>query len=498
MNTLSQPTCGIPKRHKAQPISPTLWMATCALSILSSVAHAGTFDLQQAWNAAQTNDATYLASIAQNEVYDAQKSQARSVILPTIRVTGGIYKTRTQFLVNPKSSTNTRKTPGNIAVSLNQPILALDKLTGFKQVSQNAQIGQLELAQARQDLISRVIQTYFSAWLAQRNLDIAQSVAKAAEKQYAVALKNFEVGNTTVIDSQEAETILHNAKAAVISAQGAADNAQSQLEFLVGRPITEPLAAIKDNLKLKMPVPDTVQSWIERAKTSNHTIKMAQLRYQMADLETTRIWQQRLPQISIVASKRWSSTDFKTSAEERTGVSTIGLELSVPIFDGGLITAQEREAQAKKTMSFQSLRATQNSIAQGTRAAYNQAVGGLASINALSAAQNAASKSFASNKLGYDLGMRINIDVTNAQNTYAQAQYNLAQAQYNTIMGNVNLKSAIGELNEDDITYINALLNQNNHNNNNNNHNKPADATKTPTDNAHDSVKENTSVPPKP
>ena len=83
---------------------------------------------------------------------------------------------------------------------------------------------------------------------------------------------------------------------------------------------------------------------------------------------------------------------------------------------------------------------------------------GLATINALESARGAAQKSADSNILGYQLGMRINIDVLNAQNAYAQAQYNLAQAQYNTILGNVNLKAAIGQLGDDDVQYINALL----------------------------------------
>ena len=139
-------------------------------------------------------------------------------------------------------------------------------------------------------------------------------------------------------------------------------------------------------------------------------------------------------------------------------MTTVGLELSMPIFDGGLIGGQVREAQAQENISFQTLRATQQNVAQSTRAAYNQAVSGLATINALESARGAARKSADSNILGYQLGMRINIDVLNAQNAYAQAQYNLAQAQYNTILGNVNLKAAIGQLGDDDVQYINALL----------------------------------------
>ncbi len=417
-------------------------------------AHA--YDLMQAYQDAQQNDPTYLSSMADKEVADAQQDQAQAALLPTIKLTGGIYKARTQFLSSAK--TDTKKTPGNLSLSLSQPIISFSTLTGYKQVEANTQIGTLKLEQAKQALITRVVQTYFNAWLTQRNVQIAQSVTTAAERQYTIALKNFEIGNTTVIDTQEAKTAMHNAQANLVNVRSMADNARSDLEFLIGHPITEPLSGVQDTLKLKLPVPDTVDEWVNKAKTNNQNVKIAQLGYQSADLQTTRMWQQRLPTISVVANKKWGSLDYKGPFEERSEALTYGLELSMPIFDGGMITGQEREAQANKTKAFQTLRATQNTVAQGTRSAYNQAVSGLASVSAFEAAQNAAKKSAESNLLGYQLGMRINVDVLNAQNTYAQAQYNLAQAQYNTIMGNVNLKAAIGELNDTDVAFINQLL----------------------------------------
>jgi outer membrane protein len=443
------------RRPSLKVTAHAVWLT---LGLLSTSPSAFAYDLWQAYQDAQQNDPVYLSSVAQKEAYDAQKSQARAAILPTVKLTGGIYKKRNSFLVNPKNAADTSTTPASLTVELRQPIFAFDKITGFKQVASNTEIGQLKLAQARQDLINRVVQAYFTAWLSERNTQIAQSVVIAAERQYQMAQKNFEVGNTTVIDTQEAQTMLHNAQATLISARGTADNARANLEFLVGHPIAESLSGVRGTLKLKMPVPSTVDSWVKRAQASNNNVKIAQLEYHFADLETTRMWQQRLPQVSIVANKKWNSTDYKGNSEEKTEAVNVGLELSMPIFDGGFISAQEREAEARKTISFQSLRATQNTVAQTTRAAYNQAVGGLATISALDAAQGAAQKSADSNLLGYQLGMRINVDVLNAQNTYAQAQYNLAQAQYNTILGNVNLKAAVGELSDDDVQYINALL----------------------------------------
>ena len=427
-----------------------------ALTLGSAVMPAHAYDLWQAYQDAQQNDPTYLASAAQTDVLNAQKSQVRSAVLPTVIASGTAYNTRKQFWNSNTKDSRTR--PASLTLSLSQPIIAIDKLTALKQVDVQSQIIQLQVAQAKQDLITRVVQAYFTSWLAEHNVHVAQDVAKAAERQYEMAKKNFEVGNTTVIDKQEAETGWHNAQASLINAHSTWDNAKAALELMVGHAITEPLVDLRTPLKLKIPVPGTVDLWIEQAKQSNYNAQIAQLNYRNSELDIKRIQQKHLPQVNLVAKRTWGNTNLQRDNDEQSAVTTVGLEMSMPIFDGGLINGQVREAQAQNTISFQNLRATQQTIAQATRAAYNQAVSGLASISALESARSAAKKSADSNALGYQLGMRINIDVLNAQNAHAQAQYNLAQAQYNTILGNVNLKASIGELGDEDVRYINDLL----------------------------------------
>ena len=445
-----------------RPIRLSSWLTTLSLALCGILAAqpAHAYDLWQAYQDAQHNDPTYLASAAQSDVLNAQKSQVRAAVLPTVTLSGGVYNTRKQFWGNV-TSVNSHKKPATLTVGLSQPIFALDKITALKQVNVQSTIVELKIAQAKQALITRVVQAYFSAWLAEHNARVADSVAKAAERQLEMAKKNFEVGNTTVIDTEEAATVWHNAQASLINAHTAWDNAKNALELLVGHPITEPLSGIRAPLKLKMPVPGTANSWVDEAKLSNYDVQIAQLNYRFNILDTQRIGQKRLPQVNVVAKQTWGNTDFRRDTDEKSAVTTVGLELSVPIFDGGLISGQVREAQAQENISFQTLRATQQSVAQTTRTAYNQAVSGLATLNALESARGAAQKSADANMLGYQLGMRINIDVLNAQNTYAQSQYNLAQAQYNTILGNVNLKAAIGQLGDEDVQYINALLSNN-------------------------------------
>ncbi|MGL4767405.1 MAG: TolC family outer membrane protein [Formosimonas sp.] len=422
---------------------------------LSSMCSAQAFDLWQTYLDAQRNDAVYLAATAQNDIAAAQKKQARAAILPTVALTGSVYSKRDTFL----STRRTVKTqPATLGVSLNQPLIDIGSLTAFKQVGLNTNSAALKVQQAEQDLIVRTVQAYFTALLAQTNAQVAEGQRSVAARQVEMARRNFEVGNTTVIDQKEAEAAYYNARAAEITAQSNKNNAWAALEDLVGHPINEPLATLPESLRLKMPVPDSQEQWVARAQRESYAVRIAQLADEMAQIEIRRRSQQRLPKLDLVASQQWKRTNWNHDNDVSSRNTSVGLELSMPLFDGGMIGAQVDEARALQKQSAQGLRNAQNTVAQGTRVAYSQAVAGLSSMEALESARSAANASVKANERGYNLGMRINVDVLNAHNAAAQTQYNLAQAQYNTVLGNVNLKAAIAQLGEEDVHYINALL----------------------------------------
>lgn len=424
------------------------------LSMLG-VGHVQAFDLWQTYTAARTIDPTYLTALAQTEVAAAQKNQARAAMLPTLGLSASAYHTRDNFLTTDRK---VKTNPTTVRVVFNQPLLDIGSLTAFKQVGLNSSTSDLKLQQAEQDLIVRVVQTYFTALLAQGNASVAERQRSAAAQQVEMARRNFEVGNSTVIDKNEAEAAYYNARASEITALSNKDNALAALEDMVGHAINEPLSSIEAPLRLKMPVPDTQAQWVERARKANYAVRIAQLSDDMATLEIRRRGEQRLPKLDLVASSQWKNTNINHDNNVNSQTNSVGLELSMPLFDGGLIGAQVEEARALQQQSMQSVRGTERATVQATRAAYSQATSGLASIEALESARKAASASVKANSLGYKFDMRINIDVLNAQNIDAQTQYNLAQAQYNTIIGNVNLKAAIAQLGENDVRYINALL----------------------------------------
>ncbi|TDR31436.1 TolC family outer membrane protein [Hydromonas duriensis] len=432
------------------------------LGICSTPVHA--LDLVEAFNAALLNDPTYQVTVAQKAATDAQRKQARAALMPTIGLTGSFLHTNTRntsTFLGTSGTSDVRKTyPANLTISFTQPLLEIDKITAFKQIDLNTDSGALQLAQARQDLINRVIQAYFNALLAEKNATIAAEQERNTALQLKIVKRSFDVGNTTIIDTNEAEAAYYRAKAAAINAASTAENARSALADMMGRDIDpkEKLATLSTPLHLKMPVPDTQDKWVARARDESYAIQIAKLAYKVAELDVTRKAQQHLPVVNFVANQVWKSTSLNRASDVSTSAQSFGFEVSMPIFDGGLIGAQVLESEALKTKSYQNLRAVENQVAQTTRTAYNQAVSGLATIAALQAAQKSASASVKSNEIGRSLGMRINIDVLNAEQTHAQTQYDLAQAVYNTVLGNVNLKAAISKLGDEDVVFINSLL----------------------------------------
>jgi outer membrane protein len=138
--------------------------------------------------------------------------------------------------------------------------------------------------------------------------------------------------------------------------------------------------------------------------------------------------------------------------------TTVGVQFNLPIFQGGAVVSRTREAAALSEKAVQDLDQVRRSAAQTARQAYLGVTNGLAQVGALRQAVVSSNSSFESNKLGYEVGVRINIDVLNAQNQVAVAERDLARSVYDTIIAQLRLKAAAGILGDEDVRLINALL----------------------------------------
>lgn len=220
------------------------------------------------------------------------------------------------------------------------------------------------------------------------------------------------------------------------------------------------LKGLRKGVALSRPDPTDIQSWVAAAEASNLSVQANQLVSEIATREVERNRAGHLPTVDMVASRGNTATSnpLGNFSAYNTDSTVVGLQLAVPLFQGGATNSRVREASALREKAVSDLDNARRTAAQSARQAYLGVTSGLAQVKAFEAAQVSSRSALDANKLGYEVGVRINIDVLNAQSQLFDTQQKLAKARYDTLMAQLKLKAAAGTLGDEDIKAINALL----------------------------------------
>jgi outer membrane protein len=287
-----------------------------------------------------------------------------------------------------------------------------------------------------------------------------QAQKAAVAEQLASAKRNFEVGTSTITDTREAQARYD----LVIAQEIAADNdlrvKKIALDQLVGKTNSEPKPLA---LPLALPtlLPSDVNLWVNQSEAEHPSIKAALLSLDIAKLETQKAEAGHKPTLDATASYGinrnlgGSTTSGNTS---RSDSATIGLSFNLPLFAGFAIQNRIKETLQLEEKARNDLEGAKRSIAQATRTAYFGVVSGQGQVKALEAAEASSQSALDANKLGYQVGVRINIDVLNSQSQLFQTKRDLAKARYDVLVGGLKLRQANGTLKPEDITQVNNLL----------------------------------------
>jgi outer membrane protein len=348
-------------------------------------------------------------------------------------------------------------------VSLTQPLFRWANWKQYQQGKLQTAISEAEFAQAQQDLIVRVSQAYFDVLAAQDTLASLQAQKAAITEQLASAKRNFEVGTATITDTHEAQARYDLAVAQELAAQSDLEVRRNALQQIIGKP-TGGLAPLRTGVELTPPAPAQIDTWVESAEKQNYGVIARELAREVAQHEIGRNRAGHLPNVDLVASRSHNNQGTDAALLTTTGGvsnnTVVGVQLSVPIFAGLGTVSRVREAKALEERAAADLETTRRAAAQGARQAYLGVTSGLAQVKALEAAEVSSQSALESNRLGYQVGVRINIDVLNAQQQLYVTRQNLAKARYDTLMNSLRLKSAAGNLSEEDLVRINTLLQQ--------------------------------------
>jgi outer membrane protein len=405
--------------------------------------------LAEAMGHALAHDPTYLAATQAREAGLEKRAQGRANLLPTISATADARKLDIDGVARELDYRS-------YVVSLNQPLLDLAAIRAAQQGSQSAIAAEASFGTARQDALLRVAAAYFDVLNAQEALSVTQAEKKAIGEQLESAKRSFEVGTATVTDQQEAQARFDLILASEIRAQNSLNVKRQALSLIMGQSLPATLPDLRANLQIPSPTPMNAEDWVAQARAGNFGVLKAQADQERARLDVSRQIAGHLPSLDIVAARlRGRET---TGIDSRSDSNYVGLSLTVPIIAGGATTSLVREASALHNEARHKLDAARLAAEQTAREAYLNVVAGLAQISALQAAERSSQLALESNRLGYEVGVRINIDVLNAQQQLFAAQRDLAKARNDTLLASLQLRAAVGGLQPADVEAVSQVI----------------------------------------
>ncbi len=430
-------------------------LKVCLLAVFGVALNASAADLLQVYQSALQYDAQFASARASRDAGREKAIQGRAALLPALGASGSYARSN----VDVENASGANYSSNGYTISLSQPLFRWANYEQYHQGKLTAAASEAEFAQAQSDLIVRVAQAYFDVLAAQDVITFVQAQKKAISEQLASAKRNFEVGTATITDTHEAQARYDLAVAQELAGLNDLAVKHAALEVIIGI-VPEGLSRLRHDVQISAPQPMQMDAWVKTAQKQNYGVVGSELALEIAQREISRSRAGHMPTLDLVASRSHTNQPSISTGYTNSNLDTdsIGIQWNLPLFSGFSVSSQVREAIALKEKARNDLEYARRSAAQAARQSYLGVTSGLAQVKALEAAQISSQSALESNKLGYEVGVRINIDVLNAQQQLYSTQKDLSKARYDTIVNGLRLKSASGTLKDDDMARINALL----------------------------------------
>jgi outer membrane protein len=439
------------RKRIRSPLARLLRSPLLLLLALAGGAHAQ--GLTTLYELARAYDATYLAARAQADAAEYKAAQAQALGLPTLSANVKGVATQIDLPRGASGDNNALQT----GLNGRMPLFNKANQATMEQAERSLVAAKAELEAAEQDRIIRVAQAYFDVLAANDNLQLAKTNKTYILEQLASAKRNFEVGTATITDTREAQSRADLAAAQEIAADNDLINKRIALAYLVGRRDINPLPLITP-VVLPTIIPKNVEEWVTVADTVHPQVIRSRIALEVAKLEIQKAKAGELPTIDAVASlgANYATGDSIIPGTTRTG--SIGVELNWPLYTGGSVQNRIKETVSLEQRSREEFENARRTVAQNTRVAYFGVQSGEALVKALEAAESSSRLSLEATQLGYRVGVRVNIDVLNAQTQLFQTQRDLFKSRYDVLVNSLRLRQASGQLTPNDLLAVNSLL----------------------------------------
>jgi outer membrane protein len=367
--------------------------------------------------------------------------------------------TRSAF-ENDNPATDRNFTAQQVTVNASQPLYRPANVATYRQGQRQIELAEYQLTAASQDLMIRVSQAYFDVLAAQDTLAFVRAQKAATAEQLASAKRNFEVGTSTITDTREAQARYDLVLAQEIAAENDLRVKRLALDTLVGKTNTQP-NPLATPITVPAPQPADPDAWVAVSDAAGPAIQQARKAVEIAELETEKARAGHLPTLDLTTSyglTRNAGGTATTANDSRPRSANVGVAFNLPLFAGFATQNRIRETLSLEEKARSDLEATRRQVAQAIRTAFFGVQSGQGQVRALEAAEASSQSALDANRLGYQVGVRINIDVLNAQSQLFQTKRDLAQARYNVLLGHLKLRQANGTLAPEDLARLNTLL----------------------------------------
>ena len=451
-------------------------LSTLIIAIASAItsANAQAEDLLTVYQQALLNDTVVLKAQAQYEIVKEDIEQARAVLLPQISAQGIISTNQSesqqsQFIDDDvvffDVEVDTDST--SFVANLNMQLYHHDSWLRLDTAEKSAHQSDLLFQVAKQDLIVRVAQAYFSLLGTKDDLIFAKAEKAAIARQLEQTKQRFSVGLTAITDVHEAQAEYDNAVTEEIRAENAIFSAEEELRVITNAYPRNINILNTDRFSTTTPTPNSADEWQKAAEAKNLDLIAAKVSIDIAKdgmsiastghyptLDLNGNWGSGKSQTSIVSqgvTQNFDETPFFNNY-------SIGITLNVPIYSGGAIQSSVRQAQKRFVLASQDLMQTHRSVVRTTRNAYNTVIASISSIRAFEQSVLSASKALEATEAGFEVGTRTIVDVLDSTRNLYNAKRNLSSTRYAYIHNILLLKRAGGTITDEDITAINSGL----------------------------------------
>jgi outer membrane protein len=413
--------------------------------------------LSELANDALAHDATLASAEASYRAGLEKEPEARAALLPHLGLTQSDFRNAIHVPGQPAAPYSTV----GAALSFNQSLFKWDDWQAYQESKLSVVGTGFTLASATQDLLLRAAQAYFDALAAKDTLLLSQEHLRSVDEQLGLTRRSAALGAATVVDLDEAQAASDSAHADLVTAQGEVARRYAALQKIVGHSVdgVEPL---NSEASLATFASSSADTWESDARTSGLDVRLQQIALDVARREVSKVDADYMPSVSIVGNASNGNaafingqTNFYTGAH-RASSGEIGIQISIPLFDGLSTSSRKREALALEDKAEDDLENARRSAELDAQQAYLGVRDGLARIAALQTAQRSAETALQSDRKGFRVGVRINADVLDAEDKLFGTRRDLAKARYDTLMQFLHLKASVAQLDEATLVELDA------------------------------------------